>query len=61
MVSIHYNLIGLLFVDLGERGWDGMDWIELDEDRDQWRSLVKTAINLWTPKGGRFLGKSNDY
>jgi hypothetical protein len=28
------------------RRWDGMDWIELAEDRDQWRSLVNTVMNL---------------
>jgi hypothetical protein len=27
-------------------GWDGMDWIDLAEDRDQWRALVNTIINL---------------
>jgi hypothetical protein len=24
-----------------------MDWIDLAEDRDQWRALVNTAMNLW--------------
>jgi hypothetical protein len=24
-------------IDLGEIGWDGMDWIDLAQDRDQWR------------------------
>jgi hypothetical protein len=28
-------------MDLREIGWDGMDWIELAQDRDQWRALVK--------------------
>jgi hypothetical protein len=27
-------------MDLREIGWDGMDWIELAQDRDQWRALV---------------------
>jgi hypothetical protein len=26
-----------------EIGWDGMDWIELAQDRDQWRALVNTG------------------
>jgi hypothetical protein len=34
-------------IDLGEIGWDGRDWIKLAEDRDQWRALVNTVINLW--------------
>jgi hypothetical protein len=29
--------------DLREIGWDGMDWIELAEDMDQWRALVNTV------------------
>jgi hypothetical protein len=29
--------------------WDGMDWIDLAQDRDQWRTLVNTAINLRVP------------
>jgi hypothetical protein len=30
-------------MDLGEIGWDGMDWIALAQDRDQWRDLVNTV------------------
>jgi hypothetical protein len=30
-----------------ERG--GIDWIDLAQDRDQWRVLVKTAMNLKVP------------
>jgi hypothetical protein len=26
-------------IDLREIGWDGMDWIDLAEDRDQWGGL----------------------
>jgi hypothetical protein len=26
--------------------WDSMDWIYLALDRDQWRALVNTAMNL---------------
>jgi hypothetical protein len=31
-------------MDLREIGWGGMDWIDLDRDRDQWRALVATVI-----------------
>jgi hypothetical protein len=33
-------------MDLKEIGWDGMDWIHLAQDRDQWRALVNTVMNL---------------
>jgi hypothetical protein len=32
--------------DLRERGWGGMDWIDLAQDRDQWKALVNTVMNL---------------
>jgi hypothetical protein len=35
--------------DLGEIGWNGRDWIELAQDRDQWRALVNTVMNLRIP------------
>jgi hypothetical protein len=30
-------------------GWDGMDWIDLAQDRGQWRTLVNTVMNLRVP------------
>jgi hypothetical protein len=33
-------------MDLREIGWDGMDWIDLAQDRDQWRALANTVMNL---------------
>jgi hypothetical protein len=36
-------------INLREIGWDGMDWIELAQDRDQWRDLVNTVMNLRVP------------
>jgi hypothetical protein len=33
-------------MDLGEIGWDDMVWIEMAQDRDQWRALVNTMMNL---------------
>jgi hypothetical protein len=34
---------------LRDIGWDGMDWIELAQDRDQWRALENTVMNLRVP------------
>jgi hypothetical protein len=33
-------------MDLREVGWGGMDWINLAQDRDRWRALVYTVMNL---------------
>jgi hypothetical protein len=36
-------------MDLREIGWDGMDWIELGQDRGQRRAVVNTVMNLRYP------------
>jgi hypothetical protein len=36
-------------MDLREIGWNGMDWIDVVQDRDQWRALVNTMMNLRIP------------
>jgi hypothetical protein len=36
-------------MDLREIGWDSMDWIDLAQDRDQWRALMNTVMNLRVP------------
>jgi hypothetical protein len=33
-------------MDLRERGWERMDWIDLAQGRDQWRALVNTIMNI---------------
>jgi hypothetical protein len=35
--------------DLGETGWGGVDWIDMAQDRDQWRALVNTVLNHRVP------------
>jgi hypothetical protein len=43
-------------MDLREIGWDCMDWIDLTQDRDQWRALVNTAMKFRVPQNaGKFL------
>jgi hypothetical protein len=36
-------------IDLKEIGWEGVDWMHLTQDRDQWRNLVNTVMNLRVP------------
>jgi hypothetical protein len=36
-------------MDLGETGWDGVQWIGLAQDRDRWRALVNAVLNLQVP------------
>jgi hypothetical protein len=36
-------------INLREIGWDDVDWIELGQDRDQWRALVNTVMKLRVP------------
>jgi hypothetical protein len=36
-------------MDLREIGWDGVDWIDMAQDKDQWRALVNTVLNLPVP------------
>jgi hypothetical protein len=39
-------------MDLRALGWGGMDWVDLDQDGDQWRAVVNTnepwcSIKCW--------------
>jgi hypothetical protein len=36
-------------MDLRKIGWEGVDWIHLAQDRDQWRVVVDMVMNLRVP------------
>jgi hypothetical protein len=36
-------------MNLREIGLNGMDWIDLAQNRDQWRALMNTVMNLQVP------------
>ena len=43
-------------LDLEEVGCEGLDWIELAQDRDRWRAVVYAVMNLQvTQNAGNFL------
>jgi hypothetical protein len=37
-------------MDLGEVGWGDVDWIGLAQDRNRWRALVNSVLNLRVPR-----------
>jgi hypothetical protein len=39
--------------DLGEKGWCDMGWIDMAQDRDQWKGLVNTVMILRAPQNAR--------
>jgi hypothetical protein len=43
-------------MDLREIGRDGRDWVDLAQDRDLWKALLDTVMNLRIPQNaGKFL------
>jgi hypothetical protein len=36
-------------MDLRKIGWNGVDWIDMAQDEDQWRALVDTVLKLRVP------------
>jgi hypothetical protein len=42
-------------MDLGEVEWGDMDWIDLGQDRNRWRALVNSVLNLLVPQNAEKL------
>jgi len=38
-------------MDIEEIGWNYLDWIHVTEDRDKWRALANTFMDLLVPAG----------
>jgi hypothetical protein len=49
MMSRTRSWVDNIKLDLGEMGWDDVDWVDLAQDRDHWRALVNTVMNLRVP------------
>jgi hypothetical protein len=43
------TLLDNIRMDFVEMGWGDMDWIGLAQDRDRWRALVNSVLNLRVP------------
>jgi hypothetical protein len=45
-------------MDLRDTGWGSMDWIDLTQNRDQWRALVNMVMNIRVQKNhGKYLSR----
>jgi hypothetical protein len=49
VLNVHAPTEDNIKMDLREIGWDGMDWIDLAQDRDRWRAFMNMVVNLWVP------------
>jgi hypothetical protein len=47
--KLRRRLVDNIKIDLREIKWDGMDWIDVPQYRDQWRALVNTVMNIRVP------------
>jgi hypothetical protein len=44
-----YRCVDSIKVDLVEIGWGGVDWIGLAEDKEKWRAIVNSVMDLRVP------------
>jgi hypothetical protein len=54
-------------IDVGEKiilkwlGWDGTDWVHMDDDKDHWRALLSMIMSLQIPQSfGKFSEQPSD-
>jgi len=40
---------GNIRMHIRESGWKVVGWMHLDQDSDQWRTLVNTVMKVWVP------------
>jgi hypothetical protein len=49
VIFIRRRWVDNIKMDLREIGWDGVDWVDLVQDRDQWRALVNMVMSIRVP------------
>jgi hypothetical protein len=48
---------GYIKMNFNGIGWEGVDWIHVDQYKDRWRAVANTIMILWVPKKAEnFLG-----
>jgi hypothetical protein len=48
-------------IDLGEVGWGDVGWIGLAKDRNRWRAVVNSVLNLRVPRNAGKLSSGLTY
>jgi hypothetical protein len=46
LLVVKPDCVDNISMDLGEVGWGDVDWIGLAQDRNRWRALVNSVLNL---------------
>jgi hypothetical protein len=36
-------------MDIREIGWEGVDWMHMAQEGDQWQAIMEMVVNLWVP------------
>jgi hypothetical protein len=49
LLTLNSTWVDNIRMDLGEVGWGDVDWIGLDKDRNRWRAVVNSVLNLQVP------------
>jgi hypothetical protein len=49
LVRPRRSWVNNIMIDLVKVGWDDVEWIGLAQDRDRWRALVNSVLNLRVP------------
>jgi hypothetical protein len=47
--GMRHRWVDNIKMDLTEIGWDGMDWVDVAQDRDQCKALADMIMNLRVP------------
>jgi hypothetical protein len=49
LVRPRHRWVDNIRMDLGDVGWGDVDWIGVPQDRNRWRAVVNSVLNLRVP------------